>query len=141
MSAPRALLHLKELPMLLVLLIRLTDNEPDSTVPPLIIRRFPCIIGRHSTCHRRLSDAAISRRHCVLTLQDGRIYVEDLGSVNGTRLNAEPVVSPRPLVDGDRLLLADLCFLVRLADERGDEAVELGEAVEGTDDPTGRKLG
>jgi CheY-like chemotaxis protein len=42
------------------------------------------------------------------------VWVEDLGSRNGTRLNGEPVAGARPLADGDRLELARLAFRVRL---------------------------
>src|SRR5262249_22159278 len=48
------------------------------------------------------------------SVRDGRVYVEDLGSRNGTRLNGEPLTGPRPLGDGDRLDLYYLPFQVRL---------------------------
>jgi pSer/pThr/pTyr-binding forkhead associated (FHA) protein len=67
----------------------------------------------------------VSRRHCALSLRDGRVWVEDLGSRNGTRLNGQPLATPRPLEDGDRLEVAHLPFRVRLAEPVGAAPVLL----------------
>jgi len=85
----------------------------------LLIDEFPCVVGRHAGCDRRVHSPLISRPHCRFSARDGRAWVEDLGSLNGTLLNGEPVHEPRPLTEGDRLDLADLPFLClsRLPDE------------------------
>jgi hypothetical protein len=56
-------------------------------------------------------------------LRDGRAWVQDLGSLNGTFLNREPVHEPRALAEGDRLDLDGLPFfcLSRLPDEAAEE--------------------
>jgi hypothetical protein len=53
---------------------------------------------------------------------DGRAWVKDLGSRNGTCLNGKPLTKARPLAEGDRLDLAGLPFLClsRLPDEAGE---------------------
>jgi predicted component of type VI protein secretion system len=91
-------------------------DDPDAV---LAIDRFPCVVGRHSGCDRRVHSPRVSRRHCLFSLRDGRAWVEDLGSLNGTFLNREPVHEPRPLAEGDRLDLGCLPFfcLSRLPDE------------------------
>ena len=81
----------------------------------VVLNRFPCVVGRHSGCDHRLHDPSVSRRHCAFSLRDGRVWVEDLGSLNGTRLNGDPLDAPHPLGDGDHLELADLAFVVRVA--------------------------
>jgi pSer/pThr/pTyr-binding forkhead associated (FHA) protein len=50
----------------------------------------------------------------TFSVHDGQVWVEDLGSRNGTRLNSEPIAEARPLVDGDLLQLASCTFQVRL---------------------------
>jgi hypothetical protein len=85
----------------------------------LALRAFPCVIGRHRQCDYRLACQYISRRHCGFSVRDGKVWVEDLGSSHGTCLNGEPVVAPRRLQDGDRLVLACLPFEVRLSSRRG----------------------
>lgn len=52
---------------------------------------------------------AISRFHCEVTRKNGQLYVTDLRSSNGTRLNGEPLKpgTPAPLRKGNRITLAD----------------------------------
>jgi pSer/pThr/pTyr-binding forkhead associated (FHA) protein len=49
----------------------------------------------------RLPDRNVSRRHARFTRANGSIFVEDLGSLTGTRLNGEPVASRRRVRPGD----------------------------------------
>jgi len=49
----------------------------------------------------RLPDRNVSRRHARFTRANGTIFVEDLGSLTGTRLNGEPVGSRRRVRPGD----------------------------------------
>jgi two-component system, NtrC family, response regulator HydG len=42
------------------------------------------LVGTGSTCHVVLTDRSVSRRHLALSLRDGLLFVEDLGSTNGT---------------------------------------------------------
>jgi pSer/pThr/pTyr-binding forkhead associated (FHA) protein len=127
--------------MLALQLLRITENNPGINGPPAVaIERFPCVVGRHSTCDRRLADPEISRRHCMFSLREGRIWVEDLGSLNGTRLNGKPLAGAWLLADGDRLELGTSSFLVRLAEGPAEESVDLGAAPPDTEDPTRRNL-
>jgi pSer/pThr/pTyr-binding forkhead associated (FHA) protein len=49
-------------------------------------------IGRDTKNDLVLESAAVSREHAALTFRDGRWYVEDRGSFNGTYLNGTRVV-------------------------------------------------
>jgi hypothetical protein len=49
--------------------------------------REPVTIGRNRRAELRLRGDTISRHHCRLVYERGRILVEDLGSANGTYLN------------------------------------------------------
>ncbi len=49
----------------------------------------------------RLPDRNVSRRHARFTRSSGQIFVEDLGSLTGTRLNGERVGSRRRIRPGD----------------------------------------
>ena len=57
---------------------------------------------------------AISREHCVISVENGEHYITDSGSKNGTFLNGErlPVGANHKLSKGDRLTLADMDFTV-----------------------------
>ncbi|NDJ86928.1 MAG: GAF domain-containing protein [Chloroflexi bacterium] len=58
----------------------------------------------------------VSRRHAILRPTPSRLYVVDLGSTNGTRLNGRSigVNMPYSLSDGDRLILGRLEVVVRI---------------------------
>jgi CheY-like chemotaxis protein len=80
----------------------------------ILITQFPALVGRQRECNPCLNDPLISRRHCGFFVCDDQVWVEDLGSRNGTRLNGEPLKGARRLRDGDSLTLADRPFQVRL---------------------------
>jgi len=49
----------------------------------------------------RLPDRNVSRRHARFTLANGNIFVEDLGSLTGTRVNGERIGARRRVRPGD----------------------------------------
>jgi pSer/pThr/pTyr-binding forkhead associated (FHA) protein len=55
-----------------------------------------------------LPDPAVSARHARLSLRQGRWWVEDLGSANGTYVNGLPVEGPAPLADGSEIEIAQV---------------------------------
>jgi Inner membrane component of T3SS, cytoplasmic domain/Domain of unknown function (DUF4388) len=62
------------------------------------------IIGRSSELDIVLVEDMVSRKHAKITLAQGKISIEDLGSTNGTFVNGEKVKSSR-LKEGDRILV------------------------------------
>jgi hypothetical protein len=57
------------------------------------------------------SDALVSRSHARLTLEKGRLWVEDLGSRNGTFVNGKRIAKKTMIRAGDRVTLGQLsCF-------------------------------
>ncbi|HVM57359.1 MAG TPA: FHA domain-containing protein [Gaiellaceae bacterium] len=71
-------------------------------------------IGRSPDCGVFLDDVTVSRRHAVLVRRNGRWYIEDQGSLNGTFVNRRRVESAE-LEDGDELQIGKyrLTFLMR----------------------------
>ena len=63
------------------------------------------VIGRSNDCEVPLDVAAVSRRHAAVLRAEGRFFVEDLESRNGTYLNDQRIVDRTPLRDGDELLI------------------------------------
>ncbi len=102
-----------------------TAHECIDEVPTITIRRFPCVFGRGSRCDHRLDDPMISRRHCAFSFHEGQVWVEDLDSRNGTLIDGEPVLAPRPLTDGATLQLAYLTFVVRREDSPAKSRLSL----------------
>jgi len=62
-------------------------------------------VGRSPGCGVSLPDTTVSQLHARLFRRDGRLWVEDLGSTNGTWVNRVPVAAPVVLRRGDRLQL------------------------------------
>lgn len=53
-------------------------------------------------------EAKVSRRHARITLRDGKYFLEDLGSTNGTFVNRGKRLlpgHPHPLQDGDEIIV------------------------------------
>ena len=53
-------------------------------------------------------EAKVSRRHARITFSDGKYFLEDLGSTNGTFVNRGKRLSPgtrQPLNDGDEIIV------------------------------------
>jgi hypothetical protein len=59
-------------------------------------------IGRSPDCDVFLDDVTVSRNHAVLVERDGRFYVEDQGSLNGTFVNRRRIDN-QELENGDEL--------------------------------------
>lgn len=65
-------------------------------------------LGRSHENDAAFPDGGLSRRHACITLQDGLPVLEDLGSRNGTFVNDERVLSPRPLQGGDEVRMGSV---------------------------------
>jgi len=72
-------------------------------------------IGRESANLICLSDASVSRRHCVIKQEGALFKISDLESLNGTFVNDVPV-KDRFLEHGDRLRIGDYTFSFLLRD-------------------------
>ena len=57
----------------------------------------------------------VSRHHAVISLLDGFVYIEDLGSTNGTRINGFQLTSKQKyrLRDGDEIEFARLRMTIK----------------------------
>lgn len=60
-------------------------------------------VGRAGGCQITLDDTYVSQLHARVYRRDGQLYVEDLGSTNGTYLNRKKVSAPIAIRKGDRL--------------------------------------
>jgi len=71
-------------------------------------------IGRESSNDLCITDAALSRRHCLLMPKSEQFAIRDLGSRNGTRVNGVPV-DEQLLSHGDQIAIGSslLIFLLR----------------------------
>jgi pSer/pThr/pTyr-binding forkhead associated (FHA) protein len=72
----------------------------------------PVIVGREAGSAKFvISDPAVSRRHARISRQGDTYLIEDMGSTNGTFINAERVVGKVQLTPGDLIELGDAVTL------------------------------
>jgi pSer/pThr/pTyr-binding forkhead associated (FHA) protein len=62
-------------------------------------------IGRSADCQLSLDDPLVSRRHALLTVSEGGVLIEDLGSRNGVLINGTRITGRQSLVDGDKITI------------------------------------
>ena len=94
-------------------LLVLSGPLKDSTVP---LSEGEITIGREASNGIAISDPSVSRKHCLLTGQDGRFLVRDLDSRNGTLVN-RAAVDEQWLQHGDEIAAGDSSFLFLLEEE------------------------
>ena len=70
-------------------------------------------IGRHSQNQIVLESGNVSKRHCVLVVDNTRIAIEDQGSSNGTFVNGK-LSAKREIQPGDRISVGE--FVLELSD-------------------------
>ena len=63
------------------------------------------VIGHAPECELHIDDPAINRRHAELQVIEEHVTQRDLGSVKGTFVNNERLLTPAKLKDGDLVRL------------------------------------
>jgi predicted component of type VI protein secretion system len=93
-------------------LVVLAAGKQEGKVLTIALPQF--VIGRDPQCQLRPASALISKRHCALIQRDGKAFVRDFDSTNGTFVNDQPVKGEVELKHDDRLKVGPLLFQVRL---------------------------
>ncbi len=75
----------------------------------ITLDRLPIRMGRGRENDLVLSHALVSRAHCELFERDGKLFVRDLDSTNGTFVGSRPV-QESPLRPGDLLTVGIVTF-------------------------------
>lgn len=82
---------------------RLRVIEPAETKGKTYELADELTVGRAGGCQITLDDTFVSQLHARVFRRDGQLFVEDLGSTNGTFLNRKKVTAPIAMRKGDRL--------------------------------------
>ena len=96
--------------------IQAGDFPEGDTAPPPTTRRViqldrpRVVLGRDPKCDECLDSLLISRRNTELSSDGGRVFVQDLGSSNGTWVNGERITARAELKPGDRLAIGPFHF-------------------------------
>ena len=73
------------------------------------------VVGRSSELEMVLVEDMVSRRHAKISVEGGDIFLEDLGSTNGSFVNGEKITRTK-LAEGDRILIGTSIIKVVASD-------------------------
>jgi len=88
--------------------LRVVGGKHNGREIKLAVPKF--IIGRGEGAHLRPSSDLVSRHHCGISVSDGKVIVEDLGSRNGTFVNGEQLAGAHVARSGDTIRVGRLQF-------------------------------
>ncbi len=87
------------------------------------------VVGRSSELDMVLVEDMVSRRHAKITVTGDQIFIQDLGSTNGTFVNGEKIKRAR-LQEGDRILIGTSIIKLVAADANAVGASTAGPNLE-----------
>ncbi len=91
----------------------------DGTAPIDIVKDLT-LVGRRDECDLVLRHKSISKMHCIIVKTDGLLFLRDLGSTNGTRVNGQRI-RRAALLPNDQLAIAGQKFRVSFGPEEPAE--------------------
>lgn len=89
---------------------QLTIAEGKDAGKEFVFEQANVVIGRTSDCDVVLYDPGVSRKHARVSVEGDDVFVEDLGSSNGTKVNGG-VVKKHQLKENDRITLGPVTFV------------------------------
>ncbi|MFM8634534.1 MAG: FHA domain-containing protein [Planctomycetia bacterium] len=84
----------------------------------IAIKRDQLLVGRAEECDVRPLSDEVSRRHCAVRIEPDVVWVEDLGSRNGTLVNGTKITEKTKVYDGDLIKVGNLELRVSGGTER-----------------------
>lgn len=91
-------------------LVVLTPGANQGKVLEIKLSQF--VVGRDPQCQLRPASPMISKRHCAILQREGKAFVRDFDSTNGTFVNNEQIKGEIEVHNGDQLKMGPLLFTV-----------------------------
>jgi predicted component of type VI protein secretion system len=96
--------------MLKVQLVVTAAGPNQGRAIPLTSAKF--MIGRDPDCQLRPASQAVSKKHCAIEVRDGKVFVADIGSTNGTVVRGDVITGEVEVQSGDALKVGPLEFRI-----------------------------
>jgi serine phosphatase RsbU (regulator of sigma subunit)/pSer/pThr/pTyr-binding forkhead associated (FHA) protein len=114
-------------------LLVLKGANPQQRIP---LNDETVILGRNPDCHVPIPGTAVSRNHAQILQLQGKFYLEDLKSRNGTFVNNEQITARALLNENDRIKICDfLCTFHETTPKPLPESLRPEETEPEDDDP------
>lgn len=93
---------------------------PTEMAQSLSLSEHPIVLGRSQQCDLLIEDEWVSRRHCQVWTENQRIWVQDLGSTNGTYIDGQQIRQIVNLNLGQRIQLGKIILQAFEAVDRSE---------------------
>lgn len=94
-----------------VTLVLVRDSGKTTAVP---MKRARMVIGRKPECEIRIPRPEVSREHCEIRVDGGRLLVRDLGSSNGTLIDGKRISGETAVPAGSVLTIGPATFVIQI---------------------------
>jgi ABC transport system ATP-binding/permease protein len=108
-------------PVVRARLSALTGPEPGRSWP---IAPGVTLIGRGGDALIVLPHTSVSRHHAQIISQPTGLYIQDIGSSNGTSVNGTPLEAPVLLHSGDHVQIGDIALVITIEEIPADLPLE-----------------
>lgn len=105
------------------------DDEGKTTVYPLSEGEIN--IGRREGNTIRLMERNVSRRHAKLARNNGTVFIEDLDSYNGIRINGERITGKYEVKEGDLVEIGDYHLALQRTEVKEQQQAPQGQQGDG----------
>jgi hypothetical protein len=114
---------------------RLDVYWPDGPIDSYQLNKSNVAIGRSPGNDVTIDATAISRYHVSISLRDSLVFLEDLGSVNGTYVDGRRLEpnAPQPLLGGEEIQIGEIRLIFHPHDDSPTQpmsAVEITQRIE-----------
>jgi serine/threonine protein kinase len=106
--------------------LHILKGANEGTLVPLDGNKF--VLGRNPDCGIVIPVTSVSREHAQILRVQGRYFIEDKQSRNGTYVNNQAITTRTLLKSNDRVRICD--FLAVFVDQKENTPLELPEGIE-----------
>ncbi len=93
---------------------KLVTFGPDKEFHEFPVTGEEKIIGRHEEAQIRLNDSLISRRHAKIWEENGQVFIEDMGSNNGTLVDGKIIPKTQPVILAEKAVITICSYRLAL---------------------------